>query len=115
MKLKINSIDKTNERVWIQVLDDCDLSYYMLCDTTYYANHSISNELRHLYWFPRKYVKRDDWILLYSKNGTEKSVLNDKGTTTHIFFWDLDSKVWNNDGDAAVLLELNTWKTKRVS
>lgn len=75
MKLKIHNIENKgeleNEAIWIDVLEDVsNLSYYMVCDTTYADNNHISNELRHVFWFPNKPVKKGDWIALRTKNGT---------------------------------------------
>ena len=118
MKLKIHSIaDKgelTKELLWIEVLEDVsDLTYYMVCDTTYTEEHSISNELRHVFWFPKKAVKKGDWIALRSTKGQETSLTNNSKTTTHTFYWGLGRTIWNKDGDCAVLFHLNTWKALR--
>jgi hypothetical protein len=119
MKLKIHSVDNKgeleNEVIWIDVLEDIsDLSYYMVCDTTYTDDNHISNELRHVFWFPKKSVKKGDWIALRTKNGTNTAGSNNRGTATHTFFWKLGRTIWNKDGDCAVLLELTTWNTIRA-
>ena len=119
MKLKINSIenkgDISKECVWIDVLEDVDnLSYYLICDTTYTDDNHISNELRHLYWFSKYSVKKGDWIKLVTKDGVNSTSPNDRKTTTHIFHWKLGKTVWNKDGDAAILFHVDTWKTTRA-
>ena len=46
--------------------------------------------------------------------GTNDEYVTSDGKTVHRFFWGLESAVWNNDGDAAVLFEIKTWKTTRA-
>lgn len=117
--LKIHSIDGKGdlgkECVWLSVDQDApDISFYLLCDTTFTAEDKISNELRHMYWFNKMPVKKGDWVRLWTKNGTNDSVKNEKGTMTHNFFWNLGKTVWNKDGDAVTLFNLESWKTTRV-
>jgi hypothetical protein len=116
--LKIHSIggkgDLANECVWLDVIDDItSLSRYLVCDTTYLDAAHISNELRHMYWFKNKAVKKGDWIKVMTKNGTDTTATNNRNTTTHIFYWKLGRTVWNKDGDAAILFHINTWNTLR--
>lgn len=118
MNLKIHSIagkgNLANEVIWLEVIEDVgDLSYYLVCDTTYTDDRHISNELRHVHWFPKKSVKKRDWIALHTKTGKNSTGTNDRGTTTHHFYWNLSRTIWNKDGDCAVLFELKTWETHR--
>lgn len=119
MKLKIHSVEGKGEldkeSLWIEVLEDLsDLHHYMICDTTYTDDAHISNELRHVYWFAKKSVKKGDLIKLMTKDGVNSTSSNNRNTTTHFLYWKLGKTVWNKDGDAAVLFHLNDWNTKRV-
>jgi hypothetical protein len=118
MKLRILSIHEQGkadkEYVWMEVLEDCDLSRYSLADTTYTSTDAISNKLRHFFWFPPKPVKKGQRVLLQTKSGTNDQYTTNDGKTVHRFFWGLKSPVWNNDGDAAVLFEINNWRTTRA-
>lgn len=118
-KLKINSIEgKGNlqeECVWLDVLENIDsLAYYMVTDTTYTGDNSISNELRHMYWFAPKSVKKGDWIKLMTKAGTNSTANNNRKSTTHVLYWGLGRTIWNKAGDAAILFTIETWKTTKV-
>lgn len=118
-KIKIHSIEGKGELekecVWLDVLEDVpDLAFYMLCDTTYSDDKHISNELRHMYWFASKAVKKGDWIKVLTKAGTNTTSSNDRKTTTHILHWKLGKTVWNKDGDTAVLFSLSTWSSQRA-
>lgn len=118
MKIGIHSIehkgDLDKEVVWLDVLEDvAQLSHYMICDTTYLESGLVSNELRHVYWFPDAAVKRGDWIALRTKRGRNRTGSNDRGTASHTFYWGLGSTIWNKEGDCAVLFKLGGWMTRR--
>jgi hypothetical protein len=89
----------------------CDLSRNMVCDTTFRDTDKISNELRHMYWFGEYLVNAGDWVKLMTGIGQPSVGKNDRGTKTHTFFWNLGRTVWNQDGDCAVLFQLNDWRT----
>jgi hypothetical protein len=118
MKLAIEDIkhpgNYTSQVVHLKVLEDCNLKYYMIMDTTYNPDQSISNELRHTYWFRPYDVKKGDYVFLYTKKGAQKKFNNQAKTVTHEFYWGLKESVWNKDGDAAVLFEIAAWNTTRV-
>ncbi len=102
------------EVLWLEVLEDASLENYIVCDTTYTDVNHISNKLRHAYWFPSREAKKGDFVALRTKMGANTNVVNDKGTNTHEFFWNLKETVWNKDGDCAVLFTLSGWATHRV-
>lgn len=106
--------DLENEVVWLDVLDVLKLHYYMISDSTYASEHNISNELRHLFWFPKTEVKKGDWIALHTKNGSYQTTRNKRETTTHHFYWNLGRTIWNKEGDAAVLFKLSDWHTTKA-
>lgn len=99
------------ERLWLKVLEDTDIQYYVVFDTTYTTANTISNLQRHAYWFDTKQVRSGDSILLYTKDGKPSSKQNADGTTTHFFYWGLDKTIWNQAGDCAVLFEISSWAT----
>jgi hypothetical protein len=104
-----------SEKVELIVHSNSNMDHYFITDTTFVEPNKISNKLRHIYWFPAKQVTQGDEVILYTKKGTYKSeVINNGRNTRYTFFWGLDSCVWNNSGDSAILFELNTWKTTKV-
>lgn len=118
MKLKILSIheqgDAGKEYVWLEVVEDCNLDHYGVADTTYTSENKISNKLRHFFWFPPKTVKKGERVVLRTSAGTNDQYTASDGKKVHRYFWGLGSSVWNDDGDAAVLFEIATWKTTRA-
>lgn len=118
MKLKIRSIneigDASKEFVMLVALEDCDLDHYAIADTTYTEDNTISNKLPHFFWFPPKQVLEGELVVLRTGVGNNRTLNNSVGQKVHRFFWGLKSSVWNDDGDAAVLFEIKTWKTTRA-
>lgn len=117
MKAKISKIidhGHNDERVVLNILEDIDIGEFLILDTTYNKGE-ISNKARHPYWFPDKKVKKGDLVILYTKKGTENTIVNKSGSTSHFFYWGLNSNVWNNDGDCALLLHVDDWEHYRVN
>jgi hypothetical protein len=120
MKLKINRVidygTLESERVELLVLEDCNLDYYMIVDTTYTSDNKMSNKIRHMHWFTAKDVKKDDEVILYSKSGkTLTESINGGNNKRYTIFWGMGTSVWNNSGDVAVLIHVDSWSSKRVS
>jgi hypothetical protein len=118
MNAKIRKIidnGHNDERILIDILADTDIGKFLVLDTTYTSSGDVSNKVRHPYWFPDKAVKKGDLVVLYTKKGKSSSTENKDGTTNHFFYWGLDSNVWNNDGDCALLLHVDEWLSHKVS
>jgi hypothetical protein len=119
MKLKIEKVidygTHASERIEFSVVTNCNLHYYIVADTSYTSESTISNKMRHTHWFKNKDVKAGDKVILYTKKGTASSTtINGGKNTQYTLYWGLDNYVWNNSGDAALLFEINTWKTTQV-
>lgn len=116
MSIKIKAIldngKQENERLTLNVLQDDNTNNYVVLDTTYGSDGKVSNKHKHPFWFPKVAVKKGDLIILYSKKGNYKPVKNANGATFHFFYWNLDSCVWNNDGDKAYLLQIASVDSK---
>lgn len=114
MKLKIVSVhnhgNADEEYVLLQATEDCDVGRYMLADSTYTADGKVSNKLRNTFWFPDKAVKKNDLVSVWTKTGKDTSTTNNSGTPVHRFYWNLKKPVWNDGGDCAALIEVNTWQ-----
>lgn len=122
MKIRIiqihNAGSEQDELVVMEVLEDCDVGKYLLSDSSYTTDGSLSNKIRHIYWFPDQEVKKGDFIWLYtrrSKATDEHTWRNDSKTTTYAFYWGLNIGVWNDEGDYAVLFDITKWSFKKVS
>lgn len=89
MKVKIKSLMTSSldeERVVLEVLQDCDIGKYFIFDSTYTSDGKISNKVRHTYWFPNKTVKAGDFVVLYTKEGKQSEHKNKSNTMTYVFY-----------------------------
>lgn len=118
MKIEIDKIvdhgTLNSERVMISVLQDTDLKYFIVADTTYTDATHISNKLRHMHWFNSKSVKEGDKVELYTKAGKDSEEDIGNGNKKYIIHWGLGGPIWNNDGDAAILFHVDSWKTTKT-
>lgn len=119
MKAKIVDIRDAgtlrSERVVLKVVTRTDIGGYLLCDTTYTSDGIVSNQIRHPFWFPDKVVDAGDFVVLYTKSGTDSAFKNKSGTQTHRFYWGLERTIWNEAGDGVVLFEVAEWRAKRLA
>lgn len=117
MKIKIDSVvdhgTLNSERVILSVMEATDLKYFIVADTTYLGT-SISNKLRHMHWFLPRSVQAGDIVELYTKTGTNRQENIGNGKTKYIIHWELEVPVWNNEGDAALLIYTPAWKTTKA-
>ena len=110
MKIKLLSVkangDINHERVIIRVLADDDIGHYILLDTTYNDN-SVSNKVQHPFWIPDTVVGQGDLVVIYTKNGVDKTIKNTGGSKTHFLYRGLEKSIWNKDGDCAIIMDIN--------
>ena len=110
MRLKLrnckNQGDAAQEYVILEATDDCNLSRFAIYDATYERGGRLSNKMRHFFRFPDHEVKRGDLISLRTGKGNDVVGRDQLGRTVHRFQWGLGAAVWNDSGDAAVLIEI---------
>jgi hypothetical protein len=114
MKLRILSVhnggDYDNEYVMLEAVENCNIGFYMLADSTYVNPLQVSDKLRHIYWMPHQKVESGERVSVWTKPGTNTIKINDAGVVIHRLFWGLNTAVWNDEGDCAVLFQLREWK-----
>jgi hypothetical protein len=117
MKIEIAKIlDRgvaNKERLWLKVLADTDLRFFIVLDTTYTTDSSVSNLQRHAHWFRSNPVRAGDWVVLYTGPGKPAQTVNPDGTTRYFLHWGLEKTIWNATADCAVLMEITSWQTSR--
>lgn len=120
MNLKIqwvkNSSNPNDEYVVLKATAATNLKYYAVVDRTFDADGTVSNEHRHIYFFPARKLAKDEWIVLFSGTGTNGSdVFTDK-TPCYTYYWQSGSCIWNNKGgDTASLIMYNAGNAVTVS
>jgi len=105
-------IDK--ERVVLHAESDDDIGRYILFESTYVTEGTISSNMRNMLWLPGILVNAGDLVVVYTKNGNNKSRTNSDGSKTHFIYWGLDNPVWNRDDACAVVLEISDWDMKKA-
>ena len=118
MKVNIGSVSDAgsldSERIGLLVRASGDLSSYVIIDSTFDQEGTLSNRLRHMHRFGRQQVKSGDRVVLYTKSGLNQARSNGDGTTTYFVYWGLNETVWNRSGDVALLIEIVDSQSKRV-
>lgn len=110
MDLKIvrikNAGDYDKEYVMLQAVEDCDLSGYLVMDTTYDDTNVESNKRRHVYWFPEKRIEKGEYVSLWTKPGAANTGKTTGGGVIHRFYWGVQTAIWNDEGDTALLFRV---------
>ena len=113
MELKISGISDRgilkDERIGFNVIKDCELKFYQLFRTKFGEFGGFYNRGQSAYWFAPKKVKAGDKIVVYTKNGTDNSKVNENGTTTYWLYWGLDKPIFTDDNNGIVLVQINDW------
>lgn len=113
MMLKVTSIRERGnldkERVVMKAESTTDIGDYLLLNSGY-KNGSVTNRIGATYWFPDKEVNAGDFVILYTKKGTdsEKPFNNVK---SHFFYWGKDEPLWTGDDNSAVLMYAPIWES----
>jgi hypothetical protein len=106
--------DLPAERVVLRVARECNLTNYIILDSTCNDDGTFSEKNRHVFWFPDLSVSPQDFVVLYTKSGTTRSFVNSSGFTVHVFYWGMKRTVWNEDGDAVSLVHTTRAAFRRV-
>jgi hypothetical protein len=108
-----NAGELYKERLVIEVLKRVDVGSYAVFSTTSQDN-GISSEINQSFWFPDKKVKAGDLVVLYTKEGINKTKTYPNDLTAHFFYWGLEEPIWNDPDDTAVLIEIADWESIEV-
>jgi hypothetical protein len=103
----VNSNNPKEERASMEVLADLDLEEYAIVDKTFDTKGQASNIHRHIYRFKSKKVKKGDIVRLISGVGSDTETTGTYKETSrkvHVFYWNSDSCIWNNNGQDKVIL-----------
>ncbi len=105
----------SSEKVLIDVLEDTNLKFYLIRDSTYSSEETLSNKWVHTYKFLNQKVKKGDKVILFTKHGKKLTRDLGNGNTEYTYHWGLDNSVWNNDGDVAILYQIKAWDSIPVN
>jgi len=102
-----------SERVVLDILEDSNIGHYMLLDTSYTHHNKPSRKIQHTYKFQNQQVKEGDIVILYTKAGKD-SIQQNSYAITYSFYWNLDSCVWGNADDCALIVHFDSFMHKKV-
>lgn len=118
MKVEIKYIkdfgDPEKERVVFKVNAPTNIGLYVVAESVKVNDNAISSEIKNQYWFPDQNLGIGDLVVLYTKKGEKKSVLNKDGSTTYFFYWGLEKPLSSVDKSCVVLFE-TSWMFKEAS
>lgn len=111
-----NASTPNEEYVTLQATADTNLFYYAVVDATFNEDGSVSNEHRHVYFFPGQSLKKDDWVVLSSGTGVNGTKGKFKsGTPYYEYFWQSKACIWNDGGDNASLIRYTNGNSVAVA
>ena len=113
---KLVRVPKEKERIVFRVLEDCNLSRFILMDNSYDEDGNVSNVHRHSFVLPNMNVSKGDFLRVYTHKGEAKSFTNKSQTITHEIYWGFKSEVsiWNKDVDKAYIYKIDSLQVFRV-
>lgn len=98
------------ERLFIKVLQDCNLNDFIIYDETIDEEGNKSNIWPHMYRFDKWEVKKGEYVSLRVHKGKDKKgTLDDDKTVCYYLYWGFDDEVsiLNKSGDTVHLVRVN--------
>jgi hypothetical protein len=113
MNLSISKVrfpgDLERERVVIEASKDAEVGRYLILRSRSDGKTYFGGKIQASYWFPDDEIKAGDLVVLYTKKGKRSTKSNNDGTTSHFFYWGLQTPVWGPE-TAAVLVRTADWE-----
>jgi hypothetical protein len=99
-----------DERVVLRPSASLNLMEYVLLPMKATGKANDAEDLnKDAYWFPDKEVNAGDYILLYTKTGTDHSFTNSNGHEVHVFYWNKERAVWKDGAQVVAVLKITDW------
>jgi hypothetical protein len=104
---------RDRERVVLEVTEQDDIGNYILARSRYTDDRAISSDLENVFWLPDTRVKLCDLVVIYTKNGRNRSQKDQDGTSSHFFYWGLPNPIWEDEDTVPVLMRIHDWQQRR--
>ena len=88
-----------------------DIGDYIVAQTGYIEDSPTTN-FSHSLWFPYKLINKGDLVVVYTKSGSSKERVLDKGNKAHFFYLGLTEPIWNAPRHGALILHAPSWDSK---
>ena len=114
--LKIQDRGTKDERIFIKILDDCNIGKFIVHDETFDEEGNKSNIWPHMYRFKHHDVKQGEYISLHIHQGKDRVGKTTQGNKCYIFYWgfDEDCSVFNSNSDTIHLIKIADETTTSV-
>ena len=113
MKLAITDVkdagDLSKERIVMKVVSATDIGRFAIFEAGTQDN-TITTGVVDIFWFPNAEVDSGDFVVLYTKSGSEKTKGISGGRNTHFFYWGADKAKWESRDVAPVLVYTSDWQ-----
>ena len=106
----MQTIQKRKES-FFKVNQPTNLGGYVIAESVLVGENAISSEIKNSYWLPDQELKIGDLVVLYTKKGEKRSVLNKDGSTTYFYYWGLNNPLFSEEKTCVVLFE-TSWMFK---
>jgi hypothetical protein len=101
------------ERVILKAKSDGDIGRFaILAGVPRPKGLIASGSIQHAYWFLDQQIKAEDFAVLYTKSGKRSQKTTAGGSTSHFYYWDLKSPIWNTY--RAALVNTATWQYSKT-
>ena len=112
MLISINKLkgkgDLDDERLVMEAGMNLDVGDYAVFQTGY-SNGGPTIKVHHAYWFPNKEVREGDLIILYTRAGSQHERRSEDGGTSHFYYWNKKSAIWDEPNTCPILLYAPDW------
>ena len=98
MTLRITSIDAPGnldaERLIMRAGEELDVGKFAIFCANVTQTGVGSGNIPAAYWFMDYKVAANDWVVLYTKAGSQSKKNGDSGPTSHFFYWSRQAPLW---------------------
>ncbi|MEA9842363.1 hypothetical protein [Xanthomonas campestris] len=117
MKINIRGIREAGnlekERLVLEAVTDTDIGRFLITRNDFIKKGSVSNKIKNSFWLPDQNVETGQLIVVYTKSGKNIIRENKDESKTHFIYLGLGDPLWEPK-DAAVLIEISSWRMKSV-
>jgi hypothetical protein len=109
-----NAGDLARERLVLRARGETEIGHYAVfrCRVAP-EGRAYAGAIPNAYWFANRIVKSEDWIVLYTKNGTNSEKKVDDGPSSYFYYWRIVEPIWT-PGYMPVIVETPTWHFGRA-
>lgn len=113
MSLQISRLakdgDASQEYLLLQATADINLNDYAVVDKTFDEEGKPSNVMRHFFRFPKKEIKKGEYVSLRTGKGNSELGKTKQGEIVHRIYWGSDAPIWNDaNRECAEVLKVET-------